>query len=197
LLGTVVDLVVTPDEQEHQRRTAADSAYLDDLSLLSALANLPRWEPVPLRALSTNERRIVRNAPRGCVELTEETVTRLARPPLSAILVVVHDHDWDRGLNAASQFAPVATRMLVLDCAPEEISIATTDAAEYGIGLALGTDASIRMVVPPEPWKENYFTPGGWLFREQAYRALTGEIAGSSPSPITPQGVATFPGCRP
>jgi hypothetical protein len=185
LLGAVVDLVVIADEQEHARRTATDSAYLDDLDTLNVLANLPRWEPVPLQVLSARERRMVRRAPRGCLEITGETVTRLAGPPLSAILAVVHDSDWDRGLNTASQFAPVATRVLIMDDAPDELAIAAGEAAEYGIGLAIGTQVPVRVVVPPELWRENYFTPGGWLFREQAYRVFSGQFARSSPSPVT------------
>jgi hypothetical protein len=176
LLDAEVDVLVVADAQEHRRRVAARAESLSDLEVVSVLANLPRWEPVPLRTLSARERRVVSRAPHGCLDIEAGAVTRLAGPPLSAVLAVVHDDDWDRGLNTASRFAPVATRVLVLDSEPAELPLVVNEAAEYGIGLAVTAGTSVQMAVLPECWRENYFTPGGWLFREQAYRALTAQM---------------------
>ncbi|MEV7549171.1 hypothetical protein AB0N89_06055 [Amycolatopsis sp. NPDC089917] len=175
LLGTEVDVLVVIDEQEHVRRSAVHAECLDEFEVVRVLANLPRWEPVSLHSLSTREQRAVRRAPRGCLDLDAGTVTRLSGPPLSAVLAVVHDDDWDRGLNTASQFAPVATRVLLLDHEPTDLALAAAEAAEYGIGLAVTAGTTVRMVVPPERWRESYFTPGGWLFREQAYQAFASQ----------------------
>ncbi|MFD8495889.1 hypothetical protein [Amycolatopsis sp. NPDC059657] len=177
LLGAEVDVLVIIDEQEHVRRSAVQAECLDEFEVVSVLANLPRWEPVSLQSLSTREQRAVRRAPRGCLGLDVGTVTRLAGPPVSAVLVVVRDNDWDRGLNTASQFAPVATRVLLVDHEPADLALAAAEAAEYGIGLAVKAGTTVRILVPPERWRESYFTPGGWLFREQAYQAFAGQTA--------------------
>ncbi|WP_125591917.1 hypothetical protein [Amycolatopsis balhimycina] len=176
LLDAEVDVLVVADEQERRRRVAARAGSLGDLEVVSVLANLPRWEPMPLRTLSARERRVVSRAPHGCLNIEAGAVTRLVGPPLSAVLAVVHDDDWDRGLNTASRFAPVATRVLVLDREPAELPLVVDEAAEYGIGLAVTAGTSVKMLVQPECWRENYFTPGGWLFREQAYQAFAAQM---------------------
>jgi hypothetical protein len=78
--------------------------------------------------------------------------------------------------------------VLVLDHKPADWQAAAVEAAEYGIGLAIGTGASIRMMVQPELWREQYFTPGGWLFREQAYGAYIKQSALSHQMAVTAQG---------
>ncbi len=101
---------------------------------------------------------------------------------------MVTDTDWDRGLNAASRFAPVATRVLVLASEPTDLTVAAAEAAEYGVGLALGTAESVRMIVAPEQWRQNYFSPGGWLFREQAYQAYLDQLTRTQSTTVTARG---------
>lgn len=188
LLDTDVDLLVVTDEAEHARRLATQAELIDDWNLLVILTSLPRWEPVPLESLTAEECQAARQAPRGAVELTGGRVTRMAGPPLTRVLAIVTDTDWDRGLDAASRFAPVATRVLVLDHEPADWRSAVAEAAEYGIGLAIGTAAPVRMVVQPKLWREQYFTPGGWLFREQAYGAYVKRLALGERMAVTAQG---------
>jgi hypothetical protein len=188
LLDVEVDLLVVADEAEHTRRMAAEAEFLDDWDALRVLMSLPRWEPVPLRSLTPDERHAVRSAPHGAVEVTGESVTRLAGPPVTRVLAVVTDTDWDRGLNVASRFAPVATRVLVLSNPPAELSVVAAEAAEFGIGLAVSTAGAPRLAVLPERWRENYVSAGGWLFREQAYRAYLDQATRSESRPVTARG---------
>lgn len=188
LLDTEVDLLVVADETEHARRTAALAEVLDDWDVLRTLTSLPRWEPVPLQSLTADERQAVRSAPHGAVEIADRSVTRLAGPPVMRVLAVVTDTDWDRGLNLASRFAPVATRVLVLVGEPDDLQVAAAEAGEYGIGLAVGPMGSPRLVIRPELWRENYVSPGGWLFREQVYGAYLDQAAVSEPVGITVRG---------
>jgi hypothetical protein len=188
LLDAEVDLLVVADEAEHIRRTTVQAGALANWDVLRVLTGLPRWEPVPLRSLTSRERTTVRNAPDGAVEITDGNVTRLAGPPVAGVLAVVTDTDWDRGLNVASRFAPVATRVLVLANEPSDLPVAAAEAAEYGIGLALRTAESLRMIVAAELWRENYFSPGSWLFREQAYQAYLDQAAVVQSIPVTARG---------
>lgn len=188
LLDTDVDLLVVVDEPEHTRRLNAQTEAFADWDLLQMLTGLPRWEPVPLQSLTSEERQAARGAPPGAVEIADSSVIRLAGPPIRRVLAAVTDTNWDRGLNAASRFAPVATRVLVLTNEPNELPIVSAEAAEYGIGLALGTAESIQVLVAPEPWRENYFSPGGWQFREQAYQACLDQAALTQPRAVTVRG---------
>lgn len=172
LLGTVVDVLVVVDAVEHSRRLAAQCGALDDLQLLDLLCDLPRWEPVPLRALTAAERRRLGDVPPGVVTIADHAVVRAAGPPVAGVLAVVTASAWDRGLNRASRFAPVATRVLVLPRPTPHVAHVAAEAAHYGIGLVIPAGSSLRVAVQPQLWRERRFSPGGWLFREQVYAAL-------------------------
>lgn len=174
VLDTTADLAVILDHDEHARRQAQRAGALTDFHLVMFLMTLPLREPVPLGALSAAERVQLSSAPRGALVITDEFVTRLACPPTRAVLAVVYDDDARGGLRRVSQFAPVATRVLVLPEPPSVESLVLAEAAEYGIGVcSAGLDGGIDMHVPPTPWRQRYFTAGGWLFKEQCYQLVT------------------------
>lgn len=121
---------------------------------------------------------MLRRAPRGSVEIRRDGVVRLACPPTQSVLAVVYDTDWLRGLRSASLFAPVATRMLIMPALPSDAGIVLAEAAEFGIGVATPCETGVTIHLEPEVWRQRYFTPGGWLFREQVFQM-------SAPSGVT------------
>lgn len=175
VLGECADLAIELDESECARRERASAGRLDDLDALMFLMNLPDNEPVPVQALTVDEQSMLRRAPLGAVEFRGDVVVRLARPPVLSVLAVVHDDHWERGLRAASVFAPVATRMLIVSAMPPDSAVLLAEAAEYGVGVGTPTGAGVCIQVEPAVWRQRYVTPGGWLFREQVYQlAVTG-----------------------
>ncbi|MEU9808555.1 hypothetical protein [Mycobacterium sp. NPDC050853] len=177
ILDVTADLAVVVDEPEQARRAATAADRLDDFDVLMFLMGLPQFEPVPLHSLNPDERATLQHAPAGSVDVSAESVTRLACPPTQSVLAVVYDHNWRRGLRAASVFAPVATRMLVLPTLPPDAALDLAEAAEYGIGVGTSAGDSIDVHVPPARWRQQYFTPGGWLFREQVFELAAAQNA--------------------
>lgn len=170
ILDACPDLAVQLDEHECVRRVRAHAERLDDFDTLLFLMGLPHYEPVPIAALSTEEQEMLHRAPRGSLEVHEDFVVRLAQPPTRSVLALVYDDNWLRGLRSASVFAPVATRMLIMPALPSDAAILLAEAAEYGIGVATPSEAGVTIHVNPEVWRQRYFTPGGWLFREQVFQ---------------------------
>lgn len=171
LLDATVDALVVVDEGEHARRQHTGPSYLRDRDLINVFMGLPQGEPISWGSLSERERRLLQRAPEGSLETSAELVTRHIAPPVQSVFAMVRHDDWDAGLDVASRFAPVATRLLLLPAKPTELPQAIMDATEYGIGLAIEDGASVDVVVPPKLWQPHYFSAGGWLFREQAYGA--------------------------
>jgi hypothetical protein len=170
ILGERVDLAIELDEHEHARRQHAATGRLDDFDVLMFLMGLPHNEPVPVRALSVDERSMLNRVPAGAVEFRGDLVLRLARPPVRSVLALVYDAHWQRGLRTASVFAPVATRILIVPVLPPEAAVMLAEASEYGIGVGTPSEAGVTLHVQPECWRQRYFTPGGWLFCEQVFQ---------------------------
>lgn len=178
ILDVKADLAVVVDAPEQERRTAAGAGRLDDFGVVKFLMGLPRFEPVSLHSLNPGERAALEHVPASFVEVSGESVTRLAGPPTRSVLAVVYDRQWRRGLRSASVFAPVATRMLVLPSLPPDAALDLAEAAEYGIGVGTVSDDGIDVHVPPAQWRQQYFTAGGWLFREQVFELAAAQDAG-------------------
>lgn len=170
LLGVRADLAIELDEHEHARRQRAPAGQLDDFDVLMFLMGLPQDEQVRVQELNVDERSMLRRAPAGAIETRGEFVVRIARPPVRSVLAVVHDERRDRGLRAASVFAPVATRMLIMSALPADATDLLAEAAEYGIGVGTPTETGVCVHAEPELWRQRQFTPGGWMFREQVYQ---------------------------
>jgi len=174
LLGVHADLAIELDEHECARRQRAAAGRIDDHDVLMFLMGLPHNEQVPVGALNVDELSMLSRAPHGTVEIDGDFVIRTARPPVRSVLAVVHDDRWERGLRAASVFAPVATRMLIVSALPPNAALLLAEAAEYGIGVGTPNGAAVCVHVEAEIWRQRYFTPGGWLFREQVYQLVVG-----------------------
>jgi hypothetical protein len=170
ILDVRADLAIEIDEHECARRIDANAGRFDDFDTVMFLMGLPHHEAVPIASLSAEERRMLDRAPGGSVDVRGDSVIRLACPPTRSVLAVVYDDDWLRGLRAASVFAPVATRMLIMPTLPADAGILLAEAAEYGIGVGTPSDTGVAIHLAPQVWRQRYFTPGGWLFREQVYQ---------------------------
>ena len=169
IFDVCADLAIEFDEDEHTRRLHASADRLDDFDTLMFLMGLPHHEPVPITTLSAEEQEILGRAPRGSVEIRGDFVIRRACSPTRSVLALVYDEDWLRGLRSASVFAPVATRMLILPAMPSDAGILLAEAATYGIGVGTPSETGVSIQLEPEVWRQRYFTPGGWLFREQVF----------------------------
>ena len=173
LLGECADLAIEFDEHEYARRMLMKAGRLDDFDVLTFLMGLPHNEPVPTTALSPDEHLMLHRLPKGSVEFRADAVVRMARPPVRSVLALVYDDQWLRGLNAASVFAPVATRMLIVPALPPDAGLLFAEAAEYGIGVGTPSETGVCIHIQPEVWRQRYFTPGGWIFREQVFQLAT------------------------
>jgi hypothetical protein len=167
ILDATADLAIDFDADERSRRARTSAGRLDDFDMLMFLMGLPQHEPVSLATLGADEQIMLSRAPAGSVEIRDDSVVRLACPPTRSVLAVVYDDDWLRGLRAASVFAPVATRMLITPVLPPDAPILLAEASEYGIGVGTPSPTGVEIHLEPEVWRQRYFTPGGWLFREQ------------------------------
>lgn len=170
LLGVSADLAIELDAGECLRRSRAGAGRLDDLDVLTFLMGLPRHEPVCFDALSPAEHKMLQRVPRGSVEVRDDYVVRVAGVPTRSVLALVYDEDWLRGLRSVSVFAPVATRMLIMSALPSDAAMLLATAAEYGIGVGTSCSTGAAIHLQPAMWRQRYFTPGGWLFREQVFQ---------------------------
>lgn len=191
LLGVSADLVIELDADECSRRAIAHAGRLDDLDTLMFLMGLPHHEPVPIATLSADEHLMLGRAPSGSVEVRGKCVVRLACPPTRSVLALVYADDWLHGLRSTSVFAPVATRMLILPTLPPDAATLLATAAEYGIGVGTLCTTGGTIHLQPEIWRQRFFTPGGWLFREEVFQLAA--QAGVSESPETAQLIAVSP----
>jgi hypothetical protein len=168
LLGVDSYLLMSLDEDEHQRRGAAGLTTICDRDTLRLLSRLPHGEAIRLADLTETERRGVRSLPGGLAHVSAGRVTRLALPPVSVSLAIVIDDVLDRGLDRASRFAPFAPRLLILTGADGEPAFAEVEAGFYGIGLAVpGADGLVMLADPAPPRRTA--GPVTWRLREEAY----------------------------
>lgn len=161
------------DHAEHNRRTAAQAAWLDDSRPLETLMNLPAGFPVQRASLEPALRPEIRRLPRGAAVVDKSNVTRLAVRPLRVDLIVVRAQGWKGGLDMASQFAPFSRRAMLLERVPKDVDEKLFEASFYGIGVLVpdGNDG-IRMLLEPAPWRAIRHTTAGWRFAEEVYRKV-------------------------
>lgn len=170
MFGTRAWMVFRRDEVEWQRRSGG--APILRLDHLDALMNLPAAVPVPVASLSSRHRRMLDRLPSGAVERSKATVTRRAVPPLMPMLAVVRARQWLGGLEAASRFAPYCRRLVMVTELPDQLELALSQASFYGIGVALASGVSSRILVEPEPLTDWHPTPAWWWFIEDIYRQV-------------------------
>lgn len=162
------DALIRPDLTEHERRTAVGLGALG-LVTVDAMFSLPlggliRWGDIDPYLAS-----FLRRLPDGIIERLDRGVCRLAIPPVKVELVVVSGSSWRPGLRRAGSFAPFAQRVLLLDQNHRIPKGGLQEADFWGVGVWQHTADGIEELVPPAPWRQHYFKPAGWCFRERAY----------------------------
>ncbi len=192
LFDVFADLVVVINEDEHRRRTAANLVAIRDAEQVELLATLPQHEVVDVSALTSIERRVLREVPSGAIQRHGSGVVRLAKPPVDSVLAVVHHRNWDSGMDLASRFAPVGSRVLVLPALPDEPDRLLCEATYYGIGVIIARQETFSVVVAPERWRARYWSAGGWMVREKIYAEWLKQhrrpVAEGQTGPVTGRG---------
>lgn len=175
LLGRDVRAVVAHVADEQRRRAACGLGALDDSDLLRVLFRLPVGMPVPSVRLDRWERKVLGRSPQGAAELSRDTVTRLASPPVRVELVVVRARGWERGIFWASQYGPFCRRVLVLSSPPptqRDRDGLELEARMFGIGVVISGQADDGWLVEPAPFRPQRMSSGQWLFQERAWAAM-------------------------
>ncbi|MGO4455296.1 hypothetical protein [Arthrobacter sp. RAF14] len=173
--GHEIEVLVDENIGELSRRRSSGTKPLLSLDLLSVLVMMPRSVAVPLGRFEDYDRRRLSSGQRaGAVEMSTiggvRHVTRIAEPPLAVRHVKVRSGRWRTGLNVASQFAPYASRELILDRFPSDELEMRLEADYLGIGVSVRDDtdrAGVRLVVPPAPFSPARYTGASWLFVER------------------------------
>ncbi len=145
---------------------------MDSMELLDALMGLPARAAVPLSSMSSSSLGVLRRSPRGIVRFTSSSVTRLAVPPVTPVLAIVHSARWRDGLERASRYAAYCPRMLVVRELPANADEALAEASWYGIGVAVGPRSAPTTVLEPEPLADWQPTVAWWRFCERVYRHM-------------------------
>lgn len=176
LMGSQTLVFYRPDETECARRLKTSAARLDSLGALQTLLELPVGLPVQRATLSPRLQAAVRRLPAGAADLDQRDVVRRAVRPLVVDLVVVRATaaGWRDGLRRASRFAPFCRRALVLDGFPSARDDMLMEAAFYGIGVLVCTDADgTVMVLEPRSYRPQRHTPAAWCFTEELHQQLS------------------------
>jgi hypothetical protein len=170
MFGTTAAVTHRTDDREDDRRRQAGVGHLDSIELLNALMDLPPGPTVPLSLIRSSTLAVLRRAPEGVVRFTSSGVIRLATPPVTPLLAVVHSAQWRDGLERASRFAAYCPRMLVVRELPSNADEALAEASWYGIGVAVGPRSTPTTVLEPEPLADWQPTVAWWRFCERVYR---------------------------
>lgn len=160
------------DDAEHERRKRVSAARLDEMGALEALLALPVGVRVPLASLDRRARREVVALPAGSVVRDARSVIRQAVRPLRMDLAVVRASGWRSGLEAAGRFAPVCRRAMVLKRLPAETHELLLEANFYGVGVFVGADDGMEMVLEPRDYRPVRHTAAAWWYVEELYQRV-------------------------
>jgi hypothetical protein len=169
VLDTTVGVAYLPDLTEISRRQAVGLGAITQMDLLDALMGLPAGLPVAVDDLSVRERRLLRGAPEGVVDIVGGRCTRRAVAPVSAQFVVVASRTWKEGLRSAGQFAPFCSRAMLLRSIPDDLENARMQASFFGIGICVFTGRGLQMLVDPQSYVRQRHSCGRWWFSEELY----------------------------
>ncbi|MEV6427227.1 hypothetical protein [Nocardia sp. NPDC051463] len=179
MLDVTAGVAYLPNVDEVARRAALGLGAVTQMDLLDALMGLPAGLPVPVGDLTDRERRIIRRAPAGVVDVSAGQCTRRVVAPVSAQFVVVASRSWKEGLRSAGQFAPFCSRAMLLRSVPEDLDDARVQASFFGIGICVFTSVGLRMLVDPQPYVRQRHSCGQWWFAEKLYEQVNAsEFAG-------------------
>jgi hypothetical protein len=158
------------DAAEDTRRRRMSAGPIVSADVLDLLLGLPLGLPVPVAALTRQERGRLARAPHGAVSVAAGQAVRRAVAPVTVQLALVPARSWRRGLVTASRFAPFCSRAMVLPAGPADPTELQMEADFYGIGVVVARDRKTEVLVEPEPFRRRRFTAAGWQFLEEVYR---------------------------
>lgn len=179
--GMQADALCVLDDGEHLRRQRVGVGAVTSLTVLDAVMNLPLEVPVRCTDIATEVLSRLERADRALVIVDGEWVTRVGRPPLTVLGVLVPGPSWRSALLRAVAFGPLSQRIVVLDRAPESIDMLLWEAELAGVGVWLEDQDSAIELLQPEPFRLRYLKAATWRFSERAYRAATANGRFSAP----------------
>jgi hypothetical protein len=172
LLGRRVLVEYVVDDDEVLRRSTFGLGSVVSSRLLEALMLLPVDEAVRWSSLTPYTRAAFRDAPAGCVTREGRYVTRHVVAPVKVRAVTISARHVDRGLDAASEFAPFCARTLIVS----EALVSEADVLNahlFGIGLIGTSSASQTRIVQPASFNPTRPTWAWWRFQELAWAQLS------------------------
>lgn len=180
LFGSTAGVVYEPDEAELARRAAEQPGAITRLDQLSQLMDLPVGMAVAVEDLSAAQRSMLRRLPLGAVEQNGLSVVRQVVAPIVVRWAVVAARDWRSGLQLAGRFAPFCARSILLPAVPEDWEYAEMRAAFFGVGVIVGSRASARTLIEPDPYVRRRHTPAQWWFAEETWRQISESVTSAA-----------------
>lgn len=162
LPGQRLDIWVSIDPAEVERRESVGLGGVDNLPLLRALAPLPVGRIVPWDEIHPLDAWMLGDAARGVVEVSDEGVTRLLRPPLR-ITGLIKDVSYWRDVRLFSYLAQHGPRLAV---AREALGRRIAASPWLDIGVIDATTG--RLVHAPGPTRTSE-GPRSWSLLEAVY----------------------------
>lgn len=169
MFNTTAGVAYLSNTAEIARRQVSGLAALTQLDLLDVLMGLPIGLPVAVEDLTGRERRLLRRAPAGVVDIVDGQCVRQVTPPLSPQFAVVASRTWKDGLRSAGQFAPFCSRAMLLRSVPEDLDDARVQASFFGIGICVFASSGLQMLVDPQPYVRHRHSCGQWWFAEELH----------------------------
>lgn len=177
MFGAVAGVAYRVDPDESQRRSVGGHGAVIELGVLDALLGLPAGMPVAWNAVSERDRRLLRRAPLGSLEVRDGRVLRRAVSPLTVRFAMVTARRWREGLVKAGRFAPYCARAMMLSRLPEDLDDARVQASFYGIGISVFSRGELTTVVEPAPFPGAGHSPAQWWFAEEVYRQVSASLS--------------------
>lgn len=175
MFGVTAGVAYELDPIETARRDLAGLGAVPRPDVLEVLMGLPLGLPVAVADLSRQEMVLLRDAPRGMIDLKGGYVTRRAVRPAAATLAVVAARSWRDGMVSAGRFAPFCARMVLLSSPPTDLDQLRTQASFYGIGICTFAAGTLQTLVEPEPYVRHRHSTAQWWFAEELYRQVLGQ----------------------
>lgn len=182
----VAELQLDIDEAEHGRRLAAGLGVATGHGFggLDVLMALPHGLPVPLGALTEQQRAYVRGAPAGICTVTGGQVVRHVTRPCRVQLATVRAASASQlAFDAVAKFTTFCPRRVIITREPTvNYPEKLLEFGVYGIGVTLQhPDGRLETLVGPRPWRTRRHTPEAWWFAEDAYGRYLAQTQQSSP----------------
>jgi hypothetical protein len=171
--GAATPLVVGLDEQEIERRRRKDLASFDDYWSWQLLADLPEAQPLAWEGIDPMRRAFLQNLPKGVVEATTHSVTRVIRPAVRPLLAIELAPP-QLAVWRVSTFAPFAHRAVLLRRANAAVLVETS---VLGVGVALLQGGRVEVIRRASaPKRTDAF--GYFLLCERLFSLVLQESAG-------------------